>query len=56
MCDKIVEAELSFAAIGTSNSRFVSKVRLYVLPGLSLDVLLGMDWLKSYNPKVNWVS
>ena len=56
VCDKVVEAELYFAAVWASNSGFVSSARLYVLPGLSSDVLLGMDWLKRYNSKVNWVS
>ena len=28
---------------------------LYVLDGLSMDVILGMDFLKWYNPSTSWV-
>ena len=28
---------------------------LYVLRGLSNDVVLGMNWLAKFNPKINWV-
>ena len=28
---------------------------LYVLDGLPTDVILGMDFLKRYNPSISWV-
>ena len=28
---------------------------LYVLDSLSTDVILGMDFLKRYNPSISWV-
>ena len=32
-----------------------TKVMLYLLDGLSTDVILGMDFLKQYNPSISWV-
>ena len=30
-------------------------VKLYVLEGLSTDVILGMDFLQRYNPSISWI-
>ena len=30
-------------------------LHLYVLDGLQSDMMLGMDFLKWYNPSINWI-
>ena len=31
------------------------QAELYVLDGLTTDIILGMDFLKRYNPTVSWL-
>ena len=49
-----MELELTFSA-QDGGHQVRTKVVLYMLDGLLTDVILGMDFLKQYNPSIIWV-
>ena len=54
LCHDVRTLELTFTAEGGDRQVTVSS-QLYVLDGLQSDVILGMDFLKWYNPSISWV-
>ena len=53
-CCEVMELELMFQA--QDGGRQVRTIAvLYMLDGLSTDVILDMDFLKQYNPSISWV-
>ena len=54
LCNDVRSLDSTFTAEGGDRQVTVSS-QLYVLDGLQSDVILGMDFLKRYNPSISWV-
>ena len=50
----VFSASLNFYASCGDGRVSATRAALHLLPDLSSDVVLGMDWLREYNPRVNW--
>ena len=54
LCNNVCMLDLQFTAEGGGRQVTVSS-QLYVLDGLQSNVILGMNFLKRYNPFVSWI-
>ena len=54
LCKDVHLSDLIFTVEGGDRQVTVSS-QLYVLDGLQSNVILGMDFLKCYNPSISWI-
>ena len=54
LCYDVCLLDLTFMAEGGDHQVTVS-LQLYVLDGLQSDIILGMDFVKRYNPSISWI-
>ena len=54
LCHNVLELDLTFSVEGGDHQVVVHSC-LYVLDGLQNDAILGMDFLKRYNPQISWI-
>ena len=54
LCKDVCTLDLMFMVKGEKRQMIVSS-QLYVLVGLQSNVILGMDFLKWYNPSISWI-
>ena len=54
LCCDVVELNLTFLVEG-GDWQVVAHSHLYVLEGLQNSAILGMDFLKQYNPQIGWI-
>ena len=54
LCNDVCTLNLTFTVEGGDRQVTVS-LQLYVLERLQSDVILGMEFLKRYNPLISWV-
>ena len=54
-CDSVVSIELLFGT-GMGNGSLQLPVTCYVSQDLSSEVILGVDWLWTHNPVIDWVA
>ena len=54
LCNDVRLLDLTFTAEGGARQVTVSS-QLYVLDGLQSNMILGMDFLKRYNPSISWI-